>query len=105
MKRTLPWLISAAAYIEPPVWAYFAIEHDAAVQKAARGWACGNPALGMMLLACICSGFLSLSATLFRGWAVGWWKTVSLVVTGAELVALSLPLFAAISFAAYIFLP
>ena len=104
MKRALPWFIAASAYIIPPFWAYFAMERNAVAQKAVYGFACGNPALGMMLLACIGSAILSLSATLFRGWAVGWWKTVSLGAAGVELVALALPFFAAVSFAAYLFL-
>ena len=104
MKRTLPWLIAALAYIAPPVWAYLAMERDAAAQKAAYGWACGNPALGIILLACIASGILSLSATLSRGWAVGWWKNGSLALAGAELAALALPFICAAAFAAYLFL-
>ncbi len=104
MKRTLSWFIAASAYVIPPIWAYIAIERDAAAQKAVYGFACGNPALGMILLACIGSAILSLSATLFRGWTVGWWKTVSLGVAGIELVTFALPFFAAVSFAAYLFL-
>jgi hypothetical protein len=80
------------------------MERDATAQKAAYGWACGNPALGIILLACIASGILSLSATLSRGWAVGWWKSASLGVTSAELATLALPFVCAIAFVAYLFL-
>jgi hypothetical protein len=96
MNRALPWSLAAAAYVFPPTWAYFAIEQDVAAQKAAQGWACGNPALGMMLLACIASGLLSLTATGLRGFSVGWWKV--------ELLALATPLIGAIGFVAYMFL-
>lgn len=96
MNRTLPWSLAAAAYIVPPLWAYFAIERDIAAQTAARGWACGNPTIGIVLAASITSGVLSLVATGLRGFSVGGWK--------AELIALILPLVAALSLVSWIFL-
>ena len=103
MKRSLPWYIAASAYIAPPVWAYLTMERDAAEQKVLNGWACGNPALAMIFLACMVSGLLSLSATLIRGWMAGWWKDVSCLMTGFELTVLMLPLVGAIGFATSIF--
>lgn len=97
MTRALPWSLAAAAYFVPPAWAYFAMQRDVAVQRAANGWACGNPAIGMVLLSCMASGVLSLAATGLRASSVGWWK--------AELIALVLPLVAALAFITYLFSP
>src|SRR5687767_14092122 len=101
MKRALPWLLAAMAYIGPPTWAYFAIKRDYADQRASHGWACGTPALGMMLLACIVSGLLSIFATGVRGLAVGWWRDASLAATGGEMAALIFPFVGAIGFVAW----
>jgi len=65
MKRTLSWLFGVLACFGPPVWAAFTIEADLKAQLAGHGWVCGNPMIGIMLLAGISSGFLSLIATGF----------------------------------------
>jgi hypothetical protein len=104
MRRVLPWLVVLAAYVAPPAWAYFAIERDAAAQMASRGMACGIPAVGLMLWACIGTSALSVFATSLRGSAVGWWRGVPPMLASAEIAAFTLPLIAALSFAAYLFL-
>jgi hypothetical protein len=65
MKRTLSLLIALLAYFGPPIWAYFAIEADAKAQMAGRGWVCGNPEIGIVILAGIASSLMSLVATGF----------------------------------------
>ena len=65
MKRTLSWLFGALAYFGPPVWAAFAIEADRKAQLASHGWVCGNPMIGIMLLAGISSCLLAFIATAF----------------------------------------
>jgi hypothetical protein len=104
MERFFPWLIALVAYVGPPIWAYFEIERDAAAQKAARGWACGNPMLGIILIACITSGVMSVVAAGVRGWAIGWWRESSVIAACAEIAALLLPFFGGTSFMIYLFL-
>jgi hypothetical protein len=104
MKRSLPWVIAAMAYIGPPVLAYLAIERDYAAQRAAGGWACGTPSVGMMLLACIASASLALFAAILRGWTVGWWRSAPLRIATGELAVLAFPLIAATALVAYLFL-
>ena len=65
MKRALSLLFALLAYFGPPAWAYFAIEADREAQLAGHGWVCGNPMIGMIILAGITSGALSLVATGF----------------------------------------
>ena len=63
MKRMLSIAIGLMAYIGPPIWAALAIEDDRRAQSASHGWVCGNPVIGIMLLASITVCALSLCAT------------------------------------------
>ncbi|MBI3886409.1 MAG: hypothetical protein HY302_11875 [Opitutae bacterium] len=104
MNRKLPWLVAAAAYTVPPLWAFLSIERDQSEQTAIRGWACGMPALGIVLLACVGSAALSLAAAALRGRAIGWWKSASPTATRSELAALLFPFVGAIGFGTHVFL-
>lgn len=64
MSRKLSWVFAAAAYLGPPLWAYFAIEADVNAQRTAYGFVkCGNAAVSISVLACIVTAVLSLAAT------------------------------------------
>lgn len=107
MKRFLPWCLMAAAYVVPPVWAYFAIARYVAAHHAVYGPGpiCGNPAFALTMLAGIASGSLSLLATGLRGWSVSWWRGTSPWFTVAELTAFTLPAIAGGSFVVSFFCP
>ena len=63
MGRKLSWLLAVIAYLGAPLWAWFAIESDRGAQTAAYGFVkCGNPMIGIMLLACLISGAASMLA-------------------------------------------
>ena len=104
MKRTLSWLFGVLAYFGPPVWAALAIEADRKSQLAGHGWVCGNPMIGIMLLAGISSGFLSLIAT---GFSVASFRSLPRPQSKgrvAELGVFILPLMISIGFIALILL-
>ena len=78
------------------------IEADRKAQLAAHGWVCGNPMIGIMLLAVISSALLSsvatgLSVASFRGLPEPRSKA-----RVAELAVFVLPLVASVGFVALI---
>ena len=70
MKRRLSLLVFAFALVVPPFWADRAIRLDAEAQLAAHGWVCGNPAMGIAVLAAILIGALSAIALCLNVWAI-----------------------------------
>ena len=65
MQRKISLLIALLAYSAPPTWAYYAIAADHKAQLASRSTLCGEPILGIVLLAGTISSILSLVATGF----------------------------------------
>lgn len=63
MLRKISWLMALAAYFGPTIWAYVAIKADDKAQLEARGWICGNPTMGIVLLALMISTALSFIAS------------------------------------------
>ena len=98
MMRKISLLIALLAYSAPPLWAYFAIAADHKAQLASRSTLCGEPILGIVLLAGTISSILSLVATGFGAasfYAIHkpWPKTRM-----AELGFLFLPFFLVVSY-------
>ena len=104
MKRILPWLLAVAAYTLPPAGAWIALRQDAAGRFSERNWASGSSEAGIVLVACVAAGFLSLLATWVRGRDVNWWKPPHPArAVAPELAALVLPLVAAGALATWFF--
>lgn len=104
MRRKLSWIFAAIAYFGAPAWAYFAIEADRNAQQSAYGLVkCGNPMVGIILMACLISGASSLIA-------LGVDFVASRTLSGPpakmrplEISVLSLPLVVATLMVVYIF--
>ena len=102
MKRTLSWLFGVLAYSGPPVWAAFAIEADRKAQLAGHGWVCGNPMIGIMILAGISSALLALIATGFSVASFRGLPKPRSKARAAELGVFVLPLVISVGFVALI---
>jgi tetrahydromethanopterin S-methyltransferase subunit C len=92
MKK-ISWIIIATAYLVL-LLGYIQMQRVVADQVAEHGWACGLPSLGIMSLTLVLSGALSLFASVWRGFTVGWWKTTPWLRIAGELPVFTLPFLA-----------
>ena len=63
MIRKIAWIAALAAYLGPPIGAYFTIQYYVAEAKAAGRLASGDAAVAIMIVAAIASALLSIVAS------------------------------------------
>jgi len=106
LRPILTWssiAVAVVAYVLPTFGTWWWIEADAAKQEARRGRACGNPALGLVLLAGLVAIALSLLALILRAFATRGWRGRRLWPALAEIAVFALPLLAGLAVEAYLY--
>lgn len=91
MKRTLSLLLTVIAYIAVPLWGHLQGEAVASAQKHAHEFACGMPALGILLETLFLSGMISLAALVLGMLAYRKLARPRPAARVAELVVVALP--------------
>lgn len=95
--------VAFVAYVLPTFGTWWWIEADAAEQNTRRGWACGNPVIGLVLLAGLVAIALSLLALILRGFATRRWRGRRLWPALAEIAVFALPLLGGLAVEAYLY--
>ncbi len=89
--------LAVIALTAPPLWAWRAMDVYAEESQRARGFVCGNPMIGILLMALFASGLLSFAALTLGGVAL---RRVPAPRPGrrwVELSFLALPLLACVA--------
>jgi hypothetical protein len=104
MMRKLSWIFFALACVGVPLYAYWALEQDAAAQRAAHATACGLVAMAILFFSALMMAVFSVIAGLFGFLSFRSLKGPKSKRRILELVALFVPCLVGVAFIALLYL-